>query len=370
MQVSRYDYSAQFDGVLDDVLSRIRTLLLRGDYVLNDDVRSFESNFARTAGTAYARGIGSGTDALLLTLRALGIGPGDEVITQANTFYATVAAIVHAGATPVLVDADDETYLIDQSQIERGITARTRAIVPVHLYGKPTPMERLLELARARGVAVIEDAAQAHGATWNGKRVGSFGTAGCFSFHPSKNLAAAGDAGCITTDSAELAESLEAYRMLGQRVQNEHTVLGMNSKLDAIQAIVLNAKIERLDQWNAQRRDVARYYRSALAGLPISFQREDPGEEHAYHLFQIRTPRRNELLTYLQERKIDAVIRYPHPIHLQTPFAQFGWQRGDFPVAESLANELLCLPIRPQMTKYELAYVVEHVRNFHALVPA
>ena len=370
MKVPRYDYAAQFAGTLDGLVDDIRALLTRGDYILNDDVKAFEEMFAAFVGTAWARGVGCGTDALHLALRALGIGEGDEVITQANTFHATVAAIALAGATPVLVDANPESFLIDQDQIEAAITGKTRAIVPVHLYGKPTPMERLLEIARTHGLYVIEDAAQAHGATIDGKQVGSFGTAGCFSFHPSKNLAAAGDGGCVVTGSAQLAGLLEAYRMLGQRAQNEHIVLGMNSKLDAMQALVLRVKLGKLLEWNASRREVAAYYRSALRELPVQFQREDEGELHAYHLFQMRTSRRDDLLAYLREAGIDAVVRYPHPIHRQSPFARYGWREGDFPVAEMLAGELLCLPIRPAMPFAELEYVAQQVRKFYARVAA
>ena len=206
MRVNRYNYPAQFERGVDGVIERIRTILLRGDYVPSDEGRDFEEAFARFVGVAHARTVGCGTDALILTMRALGVGPGDEVITQANTFYATAAAIVAVGATPVLVDADDETFLIDESQAVQRITGRTRAIIVVHLYGKPTPMLHLLEAATKRGIVIIEDAAQAHGAMIHGKQVGSFGVAGCFSFHPSKNLAAAGDGGCVVTENLALAE--------------------------------------------------------------------------------------------------------------------------------------------------------------------
>lgn len=370
MRVPRYDYAAQFADTLATVASSIQALLTRGDYMINSDVKTFESRFAALVGTAYGRGVGCGTDALMMTLRALNIGRGDEVITQANTFYATAAAIALAGATPVLVDADEETFLLDQSKLERAITPNTRAIIVVHLYGKPTPMEPIVAIARAHDLIVIEDAAQAHGAAIDGKFVGSFGTAGCFSFHPSKNLAAAGDAGIVVTDSAELADLIDAHRTHGQLVQHEHIVLGANSKLDAVQAIVLNAKLDKLMDWNASRRETAAFYRNALSGLPLRFQREDANELHAYHLFQVRTSRRDELMRHLQDAGVDAVVRYPHPIHLQPPFACYGWSKGDFPVAEMLADELLCLPIRPGMPQAERDYVVEQVQKFYAQVPA
>ncbi len=370
VRVARYDYAAQFEGDIDELVVQIRALLLRGEYVPSPEGARFESAFARFVGTRCAVGVGCGTDALILSLRALGIGPGDEVVTQANTFYATAAAIAVAGATPVLVDADDETFLIDQAQVAAAITARTRAVIPVHLYGKPTPMLDLLRLAAEHGLAIVEDAAQAHGAAIGGRQVGSFGIAGCFSFHPSKNLAAASDGGCVTTDDEGLARLLEAHRTHGQLVQHEHVVLGVNSKLDAIQSAILLAKLRRLPDWNERRRGIARCYRDGLADLELRFQREDPDELHAYHLFVVRTAARDALLAHLQRAGVDATVRYPHPIHLQPPFARYGWRRGAFPIAEALADELLCLPIRPDMPLAEAGYVVDSVRAFYGRAAA
>lgn len=365
MRVERYNYAAQFSAeVVDELTARFREILLRGNYVPSYEGSAFEATFARFVGTKFGRAVGCGTDALILTLRALGIGPGDEVVTQANTFYATVAAIVLVGATPVLVDADEETFLIDQRRLLAALTPRTRAIIVVHLYGKPTPMLKLLEEAHSRQIAIVEDAAQAHGATIQGQQVGSFGVAGCFSFHPSKNLAAAGDGGCVVTDSEELANLIEAHRTHGQRVQHEHIVMGINSKLDAIQASILSAKLPMLLGWNERRRAIATFYREALRDLDVGFQREDPDELHAYHLFVIRTRERDRLLEHLRGHGVDAVVRYPYPIHEQPPFARFGWKRGQFPVAEALARELLCLPLRPDMEEAEKHYVVETVRSF------
>jgi dTDP-4-amino-4,6-dideoxygalactose transaminase len=370
MSIRRYDYAAQFGGDLDGVVERIRSILTRGEYDRSEEARVFERAFASYNEIEYARSVGCGTDALTFSLRALGIGPGDEVITQANTFYATVAAIVVAGATPVLVDVDENSFLMRPAEVEAAITPRTRALIPVHLYGKPAPMQALMEIANRHGVAVIEDAAQAHGARTNGKRVGTFGEAGCFSFHPSKNLAAAGDAGCVITASRELAVSIEAYRTHGQLVTHEHICLGLNSKMDALQATVLLSKLPKLDAWNRRRRDLAREYRKRLDGLELGFQREDPGEEHVYHLFQVRTRQRDDLLEYLQCKDIDAVVRYPNPIHLQPVFQKFGWRRGEFPVSERLGGELLCLPLRPDMSESEQDEVAQAVRDFYARVPA
>lgn len=361
---ARYNYRAQFGDEIDSLVDDLRAMLLEGRYILNGDVREFEQSFAGYIGTGFARGVNTGTDAVLLTLLALGIGPGDEVITQANTFHATVAAIHFAGATPVLVDALEDSFLMDTNAAAAAITSRTRAILPVHLFGKPTPMLDLLAACQKAGVHLIEDAAQAHGACIHGRRVGSFGIAGCFSFHPSKNLAAAGDAGAIVSNDVALVGAIDQLRALGQRGQNDHVVVGYNSKLDAIQARILARKLLSLDGWNESRAQIAEQYRSGLAGLPASFQRSDPDETHVYHLFQLRCAERDELLHFLVARGVDAVTRYPVPIHLQPAFAQYGWRRGQFPVAERLADELLCLPIRPDMLPAEIEFVTGTVRSF------
>jgi dTDP-4-amino-4,6-dideoxygalactose transaminase len=364
MRVERYHYPSQFGPDVDGLLAEVREMLLGGRYVLTPEVKRFEDEFARYLGVRFVRGVNSGTDALVLALRALDIGPGDEVITQANTFNATVAAIELVGATTVLVDADEETFLIDGDQVESAISPATRAVLPVHLYGKPTPMSRLLEVARKHGLAVVEDAAQAHGARVGGRCAGTFGTIGCFSFHPSKNLAAAGDAGAVVTDDERLDEALRRRRELGQCGQNHHVVVGLNSKLDAIQALILSRKLPHLERWNEGRRAVAAVYRERLRDLPLRFQRQDPGEQHVYHLFQVRTDRRDALIAHLRSGGIDAVVRYPTPIHLQPAFEGRGWGRGRFPVSERLAEELLCLPVRPDMGLEEIDLVCGSVRSF------
>jgi len=361
--VSRYDYSQQFQNI-DDLLTDIRRVLLTGNYVLGPEVNRFEAEFARYCDSAYCKGVNSGTDALLITMLALGIGRDDEVIVPANTFHATVAAIELAGATPVLVDADERTYLMDDRWLSSLLSGRTKAIIPVHLFGKPVPMENLLELAGRKNLLVIEDAAQAHGASIQGRRVGSFGIAGCFSFHPSKNLAAAGDAGAVVTRDEAFAARLDLYRALGQRCQNEHVLVGMNSKLDTLQAQILLSKLRYLDDWNASRAEIAGWYRSELEDLPVSFQARGTDEVHVYHLLQMRTSHRDALLGFLRVRGIDAVVRYPTPIHLQPAFHKYGWKPGQFPVSESLSKELLCLPLRPAMPEEEVLFVVETIRAF------
>lgn len=366
MKVPRYNYAHQFGGRTEALAQRIGEVLLSGDYVLSRDVAAFERAFGAYLGSPHVLGVNSGADALLLALMALQIGPGDEVVTQANTFHATVSAIRLAGARPVLVDAVEDTFQMDVRQLESQITARTRAIMPVHLYGYPAEMRQIQAIAEARGLEVVEDAAQAHGARLDGRCVGTFGRVGCFSFHPSKNLAAAGDGGAVVTRDADLAVRLTQLRALGQAAQNDHRCVGLNSKLDAIQAIVLAAKLPSLDRWNEQRRLAAAWYRERLGRFPVYFQSGEQLGECVFHLFQMGTDRRDALLAFLRERGVDAVVRYPTPIHLQPAFADQGWKPGQFPVAERLAKELLCLPIRPDMGVDEVDYVADCVGTFFA----
>jgi dTDP-4-amino-4,6-dideoxygalactose transaminase len=366
MKVNRYNYHQQFGERVDTLVGELRDMLLGGRYILSEEVRQFETAYADFLGLRYAQGTNTGTDAIAVTLMALGIGQGDEVITQANTFNATVTAIRMAGAMPVLVDANEKSFLMEFSQIPSAVTSRTRAVIPVHLYGKPTPMLVLVSMAKRLGIHLVEDAAQAHGARIDGRRIGTFGVASCFSFHPSKNLAAAGDAGAVVTDDEGLAKRIDMVRSLGQRSQNDHIVRGVNSKLDALQARILSWKLPHLDEWNRQRRIVAGWYQERLSDLPVSFQLADPNEEHVYHLFQIRTEHRDGLLKHLLKAGVDAVIRYPTPIHLQEAFSDCGWRMGQFPVAERLADELLCLPIRPDLSLSDVEYVTDRVRSFYS----
>ena len=296
MHVARYNYRDQFGEDPTPLMRQVSEMLLAGRYILTGEVDGFESDFAAFLGVKHARGLNSGTDALTIALRACGVTQGAEVITQANTFHATVAAIRLCGARPVLVDAEERSFSLDARQLAGAITPRTRAVIPVHLYGQPAPMGAILAQVRDGRIAVIEDAAQAVGARIDGRPVGSLGAAACFSFHPSKNLAAAGDGGAVATNDGDLDRQVRLLRELGQDGQNHHVVVGLNSKLDAIQAAVLRYKLPSLPQWNARRRVVAAAYRERLADLPLRFQRVAPGEEHVYHLFQVRTDRRDDLL--------------------------------------------------------------------------
>lgn len=363
MNIERYNYYRQFDNI-DVLLSELKAMILNGNYILTDIVEEFETKFSQHTGVSFTQGVNSGTDALVIALKILGIGKNDEVITQANTFYATVAAIKMAGAVPVLVDADEKTYNISVEQLDSAITKKTKAILPVHLYGKPAPMECITQLCTKNNLFLVEDAAQAHGATINNKRVGSFGDIGCFSFHPSKNLAAAGDGGAIVTNSPEYKDRISIIRTLGQKKQNDHVMLGCNSRLDALQAKILLSKLDKLDFWNECRRKVAELYKERLKELPLTFQQTDQNEEHVYHLFQIKTEKRDMLFDFLVKNGIDVVIRYPVPIHMQPAFSDCGWKKGEYPVSEVLSNELLCLPIRPDMAIDEIDYVCEKIKNY------
>jgi dTDP-4-amino-4,6-dideoxygalactose transaminase len=327
-------------------------------------VDRFERAFADYVGCAHALGVNSGTDALILALTAVGAGPGDEVITVANTFHATALAIARTGATPVLVDARPDDYLMDTAALEDAVTDRTKAVVAVHLYGLPLDLDPIADLCRRRNLHLIEDCAQAVGAYSAGRRVGSIGAIGCFSFHPSKNLGAAGDAGAVTTDDPELAERIRSLRYFGQRQRKVHSELGYNSKLDALQAIVLHHKLPMVDGWNERRRELAAHYRHRLADLPVSFQ--TVSDQHVYHLFQVNTPHRDELLHDLAAAGIDAVVRYPVPIHRQPAFAALGYRAGAFPVAEVLAGRLVALPLRPDLSDWELDVVVTTIDRFFA----
>jgi dTDP-4-amino-4,6-dideoxygalactose transaminase len=364
LAVRRANYRYEFEQILPTVLSEIESALLSGSYILSEEVRRFERAFANYIDTEHAIGVNSGTDALRLALEALDIGDGDEVITVANTFHATALAIAKTGATPVLVDARPDDFLMDVRMIEEVIGPRTKAILPVHLFGLAVDLAPIVELCRHYGLRLVEDCAQATGASINGRQVGSWGDAGCFSFHPSKNLAAAGDAGLVTTNSQEIASRLRSLRYFGQRERKIHSELGHNSKLDAVQAIVLYQKLPFLDHWNELRRKQAQLYMSQLSDLPVTFQASGRGNRHSYHLFQLQTRERDALYSHLVARGVDAVVRYPCPIHLQKPFQSLGYTAGAFPVAESLAKETLCLPLRPDMAMDERSITVDAVREF------
>ncbi len=366
MQVPLVDLQANYRGIKDEVKAAIEGILEGMQLTIGPNVRAFDEEWARYCGAKHAVGVGSGTDALQLAIRALGIAPGDEVITVSYTFFATAEAIFYSGARPIFVDIDERTFNMDIAQVEDRITPRTKAIVPVHLYGRTADMTRLLDIARDHNVAVIEDAAQAHGAMMDtGKRAGTAGRFGCFSFYCSKNLGAYGEAGAIVTDDDELAKELRQLREHGQVTRYFHPIVGYNARLDEIQAAVLRIKLKRLDGWNARRREVAKLYTSLLQGSGVTTP-EDPGDRHVWHIYAIRVPggRRDAMKDFLWERGIGTGIHYPVPIHLQEASKFLGYREGDLPVTEKVAQEILSLPMYPELTDEQAGYVADAVTAF------
>lgn len=365
-QIPLVDLRAQYATIRDEVRAAIDEILEGMQLRLGPNVQAFDQEWARFCGTKHAVGVGSGTDALQLAIRALGISDGDEVITVSHTFFATVEAILYSGARPILVDVDERTFNMDIGLIADRITSRTRAIMPVHLYGRTMDMKPLLEIARAKNVTVIEDACQAHGAMLDtGRRAGTAGKISCFSFYCSKNLGAYGEAGSIVTDDDALAESLRQLREHGQITRYFHPVIGYNARLDEIQAAVLRIKLRRLEAWNDRRRAIARLYSKLLANTGV-ITPEDVGDRHVWHLYVIRVGdgRRDALKGYLAERGIGADIHYPVPIHLQEAAQFLGYRRGELPVTEKLADEVLSLPIYAEMRDEQVEQVADAVRAF------
>lgn len=349
----RHQLDAAVAGVVD-----------ASSFVLGEAVERFERSFAAYCSTEHAVGVDSGFSALELILRGYGIGPGDEVITTANTFVATVAAIDATGATPVLVDVDPATHWMDLDQTAAAITAHTRAIIPVHLYGRVGPMDPLLDLARYYGVKVIEDACQAHGAAYRGRRAGSLGDAAAFSFYPSKNLGAFGDGGMIVTDDADLVERLRMLRNVGSTEKYVHAVRGFNRRLDSIHAAVLDIKLGYLDRANEGRRRAAAAYTALLEEAPVTVPAKAEADEHVFHLYVIETLERDGLMRSLGERGISVGIHYPVPVHLQPAYGWLGHGPGDFPVSEALAERIVSLPMFPTISVGQIAYVVKAIERY------
>jgi dTDP-4-amino-4,6-dideoxygalactose transaminase len=360
------DLAAQYEEIELEVNAAIAGVLRRGDFILGEGVRRFEAEFAAYCDAKHGIGVDSGTSALEMAVRAFGIGPGDEVITAANTFIATALAITHAGATPVLVDIDPVSYTIDPDLIEGAITERTKAIIPVHLYGHPADMDRIMEIAREHDLVVIEDASQAHGARYRGVRVGSIGHAAAFSLYPAKNLGAYGDAGIVVTNDAEIAEAVTLLRNYGSKEKYRHLVLGFNRRLDTMQAEVLSVKLRYLDSWNAARRDHAQHYGNLLADVTgdLVIPAVSPGIEPVYHVYVIQVAERDRLISELAERHISTVVHYPIPIHLQPAYASLGYGAGEFPVTEAAAERIVSLPMYAEMSENDIAFVAEAVAAF------
>jgi len=355
------DLQAQIQSLQPALNQAMQAVLDRGDFILGKDVELFEQEFAAYCGVPHAVGVDSGLSALELALRALRIGPGDEVITQANTFIASAGAVLAVGARPVLVDCDDDG-VIRPDAVRVALTPATRAIMPVHLFGRICDIEAIMAIADAAGVPVVEDACQAHGALLNGRRAGSFGIASAFSFYPAKNLGAFGDAGMLLTRSAELADAVRQLRNYGQKTKYQHVSLPLNHRLDTMQAAVLRVKLPHLDGWNARRQYLADAYREHLEGLPIRIAPAGAQGRHVYHLFVIETEHRDRLRDALQASGIETGIHYPTPLHLQPALSELGYRRGAFSTAERLAAHSLSLPIYPEMSLAQVELVAGGIR--------
>ena len=363
MRVPFVDLKAQYRSIQDDVRAAFDEVLTSMDFVLGANLRAFEAEYAAYCQTKYALGVANGTDALYLALRACGVGPGDEVITVSHSFIATVEAIVMLGATPVYVDVDPETYTLDPAQLPAALSARTRAIVPVHLYGQMADMDPIMTFARQHGLAVVEDACQAHGADDRGRRAGSLGDAAAFSFYPSKNLGAYGDGGAVTTNSRAIAEHVKLIRDHGSSKKYEHQEFGWNSRLDEMQAAVLRSKLGLLDFWNEQRRRHADRYDELLEDLSITRPRTRDGVRHVFHLYVIQADGRDFGKQMLNDLGIATGIHYPTPIHLQTAAQGVGRVVGELRVTERLSRRILSLPMYAELEEAQLAYVASSLES-------
>ncbi len=358
------DLKAQHAEIGAEVDVAIRRVVGNSDFILGADVAAFEAEYADYCDAAECVALDSGISALELGMRALRIGPGDEVITPANSFIASSSAISFTGATPVWVDVEPGTYDMDPAKVEAVITHRTKAIMPVHLYGQVAAMDPILDIARRHGLKVVEDACQAHGARYKGRRTGAIGDVAAFSFYPGKNLGAFGDAGALTTNDPELAETVRMMRNYGQRKKYDHVFLAWNRRMDTIQAAVLRAKLPHLDRWNAARRAVAGRYDELLADTGLVLPQVADYAEHVFHLYVVQTDGRDEMLAHLHQNGIEAGIHYPIPIHLQTAYADRGFGANSFPVTEAMAPRLLSLPLYPELTEEGSERVASIVRKF------
>jgi dTDP-4-amino-4,6-dideoxygalactose transaminase len=364
LHVPFVDLAAQYSSIQAEVDAAMAKVLQKTDFILGADVKAFEEEFAAYSGAKYCVSVDSGTSALEMALRAYNIGAGDEVITVANTFIATALAISYTGARVVLVDINPHTYTIDVDRIEAAITPRTKAIIPVHLYGQPADMDPIMEIARRHNLVVIEDACQAHGASYKGRQAGSIGHAAAFSFYPGKNLGAYGDGGGVTTNDENVNKTLLSLRNYGQSKKYHHEIQGFNRRLDTLQAAVLRVKLKYLDQWNNARREHAKLYNELLADAPVSRPHEPSYAKSIYHLFVIRAQDREGLRSALAEQDITAIMHYPLPIHLQPAYKELGYERGNFPITEKFADQILSLPMYAELTDEAIERVVHYVKEF------
>jgi len=358
------DFKTEYAEISEEITETVQKVLKSGWFILGEEVKRFEEDFSKYIGTKYSVGVNSGSDALFLALKVLGIGEGDEVITVSHTFISTVDAIMRNGARPVFVDIEPDTYCIDVSKIEKKITNKTKAILPVHLYGHPADMEPIMKLAEKYNLFVIEDACQAHGAEYKGKKVGSIGDLGCFSFYAVKNLGAYGDGGIVVTNDKELAEKLKKFRNYGSSQKYHQDFIGINSRLDEIQAAILRVKLKYLEEWNKKRRIVANTYNNQLKNTGIILPIERNFAKHVYHLYVIRCKNRDMLQQYLQKNGIQTQIHYPIPVHRQKAYLRLGHD-SCLTITENVCNEILSLPMHPWISEEEISQIVKVIKKCH-----
>lgn len=362
MTVKFLDLQGQYNSIKEQIDQAVLQVLASGQYILGPEVKQFEQDFAAAHRAAEGIAVNSGTSALHLALLAAGVGPGDEVITVPMTFTATAAAISYIGATPVFVDVDPRSFTMDPAQVEDRITTRTKAILPVHLYGQACDLDPLMEIANRRGIKLVEDAAQAHLAEYKGRRVGGIGHLAGFSFYPGKNLGAYGEGGLVTTNDPDAAEKVRLLRDWGQRQKYHHEMLAFNFRMDGIQGAILRVKLQHLERWTESRRRIAGMYQEKLGRLGVQVTQELPGRRHVYHVFSMFHPERDRVQESLTEKGIQTGKHYPVPVHLQQAYRGLGHRRGNFPVTERLANEQLSLPMYPEMPDSDVESVCEAVR--------
>jgi len=364
MRVPFLDLKVQYESIQDEISEALQKVLDKTAFAGGPFVAQFEEEFASFCQSEYAVGVSSGTAALWLALMGLGVGPGDEVITTANTFIATAEAISFCGAQPVFVDVDEKTFTMDSGLFEAAITDRTKAVIPVHLYGQPADMDPIMAIARSRNLLVIEDASQAHGAEYKGRRAGSMGDAGCYSFYPGKNLGAYGEAGAVVTSNKDLVDKMRALRDHGQSKKYYHGYIGWNSRMDGFQGAVLSVKLKHLPEWTEARRKNAQKYNEVLSGIDgLALPFEAEFAKHVYHIYAIRAQNRDDLMKSLSEREIYTGIHYPVPLHLQEAYSYMGLGRGSFPVSEQCADEIVSLPMFAELTGEQIAYVGDVIKQ-------
>lgn len=370
MKIPFVDLKTQYQSIQGEIAQSIQSVLDRGDFILGQSVSEFEKEFSQAMSAPYAVGCASGTDALILALKAYDIGPGDEVISVSNTWVSTIFAISHVGATPVFADIDPDTYLIDPAKIEEKISPKTKAILPVHLYGQACDMEQIQSIAKKHQLVVIGDAAQAHLSEWDNMSVALWSDITCYSFYPGKNLGAYGDAGAIVTEDEKVAGKIKMLRNMGQKQKHDHEYVAWNSRLDSIQAAILKTKLKHLNDWTEKRRQAASRYDQLLKDLPCKTPQTNPKAKHVYHLYIVQTDERDQVLKSLQEKGVMTQIHYPVPVHLQKCYENLNLGKGLVPVTEKIADKIFSLPLFPEITPEQQAYVADTLSETLKLIPS